>query len=199
MPDLACPQHHFTYQTLVAGAFVDFQTPASPTSKTTPRLTTPSLRHLLLVLCLPSRTTSSTNIRTHSKRIHAIMAVFNRLTTTVSELQDLLHEGKSTSVDALTAYLEQIDAQDSWLKAVIATPPRRQLFERAKLLDGERRQGKTRGPLHGIPILIKVATASVFRKPRILTSEGRHRHSQSEPCDHRRMLLARRNKSSARC
>jgi len=127
------------------------------------------------------------------------MAVINRLTTTASELQDLLREGKSNSVDALTAYLEQIDAQDSWLKAVIATPPRHQLFERAKLLDDERRQGKIRGPLHGIPIFIKVANASVFRKTRILTPGGRHRHSQPKRRDYRRMLLARRSKSSARC
>jgi len=127
------------------------------------------------------------------------MTIFNRLTTTASELQDLLREGNSTSVHALTAYLEQIDAHDSWLKAVIATPLRHQLFERAKLLDDERRQGRTRGPLHGIPILIKVANDSVFRKPRTLTLGGRQRHSQPERRDYRRMLLARRNKSSARC
>ncbi|KAF2833888.1 amidase signature enzyme [Ophiobolus disseminans] len=83
------------------------------------------------------------------------MASFNRLTTTASELQDLLRSGKLTSADALTAYLEQIDDHDSWLRAVIATPPRRLLFERAKMLDDEREQGKVRGPLHGISVLVK--------------------------------------------
>jgi amidase len=87
------------------------------------------------------------------------MLPFNRLTTTVFELQDLLQDGKTTSFDALSRYLRQLDAHNSWLKAVIATPGAYLLLERAELLDDERRQGKVRGPLHGIPILIKVSTA----------------------------------------
>jgi amidase len=83
------------------------------------------------------------------------MAPFNRLNTTAAELRSLYFKGKLTSVDALTAYLEQIDKHNEKLKAVIAHPPRDSLFERAKLLDDERQLGKLRGPLHGIPILIK--------------------------------------------
>jgi amidase len=55
----------------------------------------------------------------------------------------------------LTAYHEQIDKHDGELKAVITQSLRDSLFERAKLLDVERQLGKVRGPLHGIPILIK--------------------------------------------
>jgi amidase len=84
------------------------------------------------------------------------MAAFNRLTTTAIELQELLSRGTLTSVNALNAYLEQIDTHNGWLKAVIAHPPRHGLLERAKLLDDERREGKMRGPLHGIPVLVKV-------------------------------------------
>jgi amidase len=74
------------------------------------------------------------------------MAPFDCLTTTASELQDLLQQGILTSVDAVDASLEQIDRHNDWLKAVIATPPRDQLAARAKLLDDERKQRNTRGP-----------------------------------------------------
>jgi amidase len=84
------------------------------------------------------------------------MPAFNRLTTTAFELQELLSKGVLTSVDALNVYLEQIGTHNGWLKADIAQPPRHRLFERAELLDSERREGKVRGPLHGIPILVKV-------------------------------------------
>jgi amidase len=36
------------------------------------------------------------------------------------------------------------------------------LTEVAQILDEERRQGKTRGPLHGIPIIVKVDMAFVI-------------------------------------
>jgi amidase len=84
------------------------------------------------------------------------MAAFNRLTTTAFELQELLSQGILTSVDALNAYLDQIDTHNGWLKAVIAQTPRHGILERAKMLDDERREGKMRGPLHGIPVLVKV-------------------------------------------
>jgi amidase len=89
-------------------------------------------------------------------RLRATMVPFNRLTTTAFELQELFSRGKLSSRDAVTAYLEQVEIHNTWLKAVIATTPKDHLQQRAKLLDDERQQGKVRGPLHGIPILIKV-------------------------------------------
>ncbi|KAF2109934.1 amidase signature domain-containing protein [Lophiotrema nucula] len=91
------------------------------------------------------------------------MVAFNRLTTTAFELQEMLSAGKITSGEAVGAYLEQQSIHNNWLRAVIATPPHDRLKERAKLLDDERREGKVRGPLHGIPVLVKdnLATPSI--------------------------------------
>ncbi|KAK5992138.1 putative amidase [Cladobotryum mycophilum] len=53
------------------------------------------------------------------------------------------------------AYLSQIKRHNDYLRAVINTAPESLLLERAHMLDEERKQGNIRGPLHGIPILIK--------------------------------------------
>jgi amidase len=62
-----------------------------------------------------------------------------------------------TSSEALTrAYLARIEALDRRgpaLRSVIATNP--EALAQARGLDAERRAGRVRGPLHGVPILIK--------------------------------------------
>lgn len=83
------------------------------------------------------------------------MVPFNRLTTTAFELRELFSTGRLSSTEAINAYLNQVETHNTWLKAVITTASRERLREQAKLLDDERQQGKVRGPLHGIPILIK--------------------------------------------
>jgi hypothetical protein len=80
----------------------------------------------------------------------------NLLTATVSELQEKLSEGKTTSKALVQLYLDQITNHNDYLKAVIATAPEDALKEIANDLDNERASGAVRGPLHGIPILIKV-------------------------------------------
>jgi amidase len=59
------------------------------------------------------------------------------------------------------AYLERIDAYDGRLRSIRALNP--DALRIASRLDRERRQGKLRGPLHGIPVLLKdnVGTTSV--------------------------------------
>lgn len=94
-------------------------------------------------------------MRSLLNRLRPTMVTFNRLTTTAFELQELFSSGKLSSTEAINAYFEQLEIHNAWLKAVIATPSRDSLRERAKLLDDERQEGKVRGPLHGIPILIK--------------------------------------------
>ena len=64
--------------------------------------------------------------------------------------------GKSSSEAAVRGYLRRIAMIDDGgvrLNAVLATMP--DAIEQARLRDSERRQGKLRGPLHGVPILIK--------------------------------------------
>jgi amidase len=71
----------------------------------------------------------------------------------IPELQRLLHSGRLTSRELTLGYLRQIRALNPQLNAVIETNPAALWV--ASQLDAERRRGKMRGPLHGIPILIK--------------------------------------------
>lgn len=80
----------------------------------------------------------------------------NVLTATADELQHLL--SSSSDIDSkhlVKLYLAQIKRYNDYLKAVVNTAPESLLLERAGLLDDERKRGKIRSPLHGIPILIK--------------------------------------------
>jgi amidase len=84
---------------------------------------------------------------------------FNPLVATATELQHLLSVGSITSVDLVNVYLDQIakyDKSGPKLNAIISTPPRDGLLEIASSLDNERATGIVRGPLHGIPIILKV-------------------------------------------
>lgn len=73
--------------------------------------------------------------------------------TSFRELQDGLSTGLFTSVDLVNAYLARIEEVNPVLKAVICTSP--VALKQAARLDEERKQGKIRGILHGIPIGIK--------------------------------------------
>jgi len=75
---------------------------------------------------------------------------------TIAQLQADLTSGAVTSEQLVQAYLdriERIDRDGPHLNSVIALNP--QALEQARALDEERRQGRVRGPLHGIPILLK--------------------------------------------
>ncbi|OAL48728.1 amidase family protein [Pyrenochaeta sp. DS3sAY3a] len=80
---------------------------------------------------------------------------FNPLTATASHVQAKLTDGTTTSEALIQIYLGQIARHNDYLKAVIATAPEQVLIKRARELDHERAHGTIRGPLHGIPILVK--------------------------------------------
>ncbi|KAI9459237.1 amidase signature enzyme [Lactarius psammicola] len=74
----------------------------------------------------------------------------------ITELQDGLQGGLFTSVDLVNAYLTRIDEvnlKGPKLRAVIETNPR--VLAQAAASDIERKEKGARGPLHGIPILLK--------------------------------------------
>ena len=72
---------------------------------------------------------------------------------TIPQLQALMASGQLTSRELTQAYLQRIAALNPLLHSVIETNPNAVAI--AARLDNERRAGSTRGPLHGIPILVK--------------------------------------------
>ena len=76
--------------------------------------------------------------------------------TTISDLRDKLKSGEFTSEQLVKLYLKRIELIDKngfELKSVIEINS--DALSIAKTLDIEMKKGKIRGPLHGIPILIK--------------------------------------------
>ncbi|PWY94103.1 amidase [Aspergillus sclerotioniger CBS 115572] len=72
---------------------------------------------------------------------------------TVDQLQAGLQKGCFDSVDLVNAYVGRIDEVDSTFGTVLEMNPH--ALNIARQLDRERQQGRIRGPLHGLPVLIK--------------------------------------------
>jgi amidase len=75
---------------------------------------------------------------------------------TIAELQQAMASGALTSRDLTAAYLARIDAMDQrgpTLRAMLDLNP--DALAIADELDAERRTGHVRGPLHGIPVVLK--------------------------------------------
>ncbi len=81
---------------------------------------------------------------------------FRFLEATIAELQTQLTDGTLTSEELTKAYLDRIESIDQngpQLNSVIEVNP--DALAIARSLDEERAQGQVRGPMHGIPVLIK--------------------------------------------
>jgi len=89
---------------------------------------------------------------------------------TIDQLQALMAQGR-TSSEALTqqslARIGLVDQGAGGLHSVIETNP--DALAIARQLDGERRAGRVRGPLHGIPVLVK---DNIDTGDRMLTTAG---------------------------
>ncbi|SFQ61889.1 amidase [Hymenobacter arizonensis] len=75
---------------------------------------------------------------------------------TVADLQDRMAKGTETARSLCEKYLERIKSlneEGPMLRAIVETNP--DALAIADKLDQERKAGKLRGPLHGIPVLIK--------------------------------------------
>jgi amidase len=73
-----------------------------------------------------------------------------------ADLQRRMSSGQLSSRDVVAACLLQVRRLDHDLHAMTALSPESRLLERAETLDQERAAGRLRGPLHGIPIILKV-------------------------------------------
>jgi amidase len=81
---------------------------------------------------------------------------FRFLEYDISQLQKGYKEGNYTIKDVVQAYLDRIDQIDKYgpkLNSVITVNP--DAIQIAVDLDSEMKQGKIRGPLHGIPVILK--------------------------------------------
>ncbi len=78
---------------------------------------------------------------------------FTVVEATIPEMQAAMKKGRVTSRELVLQYLTRIAIYEDKLKAVITVNPN--ALKEAEERDRERKRGKLRGPLHGIPIALK--------------------------------------------
>jgi amidase len=118
---------------------------------TTATLASAGLTTLLLTGC-----TSGTKKNEDSVLVEDSKTVFELDEETIGSLREKITSGKYTSEQLVQLYLnriEAIDASGAQLNSVIEINP--DAIAIAVTMDKELKEGKSRGPLHGIPILIK--------------------------------------------
>jgi amidase len=74
-------------------------------------------------------------------------------TAGVAAVSDAMATGATTSVELAGAYLERIERLNPLVNAIRCLAPDAE--QRAAALDAERADGRVRGPLHGVPVLVK--------------------------------------------
>ena len=80
-------------------------------------------------------------------------AGFDFVEKSLPELQDAMASGQLTSRELTHGYIRRIQSLNPLLHSVIELNPN--AIAIASQLDNERRRGQVRGPLHGIPLLVK--------------------------------------------
>jgi amidase len=72
---------------------------------------------------------------------------------TVAEMQEAMRAGKTSSREITQKYIERIGAVDKKINSVVEINP--DALEIAEAMDRERKAGKIRSPMHGVPVLLK--------------------------------------------
>ena len=119
-------------------------------------LTTATLASAGLTTLLIAGCTSNTKKDENLKSVEDSNAVFELDEETIGSLREKLASGKYTSEQLVQLYLKRIEAIDATgpqLHSVIEVNP--DAVAIAVAMDKELKAGKNRGPLHGIPVLIK--------------------------------------------
>ena len=132
----------------------------------------PSLRALLLIGCAIalSSTTRSSNATSHLTSLAIQNEPFELGELTIAQLQDGMTKGHYSSRQLTQLYLQRIDRLDRGgpqLRSISETNP--DALAIADALDAERKAKGVRGPLHGIPIVIK---DNIDTAGRMMTTAG---------------------------
>jgi amidase len=103
----------------------------------------------------------------HAAPLPATNSDFDLEEATIAQLQDAMRTGARTARSICAAYLARIAQLDPQLHSVLETNP--DALAIADRLDAERKANRVRGPLHGIPVLVKdnIATGD-----RMMTTAG---------------------------
>ena len=91
-----------------------------------------------------------------AEALAAAPAEFDPAEKSIAELSRAQAQGQASAESLTHSYLRRIERYDRggpMLRAVLALNP--EALAAARTLDAERRAGRVRGPLHGIPLLIK--------------------------------------------
>lgn len=86
---------------------------------------------------------------------------------TIDQLQSYMTEGHLTCLELLRCCLQRVRQVDSYINSVIELNPDAEAI--ATALDAERKAGHVRGPLHGVPYLVK---DSIATKDKMETTAG---------------------------
>lgn len=78
---------------------------------------------------------------------------FNVVEASIPDMQKAMAEGRVTAEDLVRSYLVRIATYENVINATIAVNPN--ALAEARKLDEERKAGKLRGPMHGIPVALK--------------------------------------------
>src|SRR5947208_2877477 len=116
-------------------------------------------RKFLGTTALSSAALLSGGITSLLQRSASAAGNFDFLEKSIPELQAAMASGEVSSEELVMDYLQRIDSLNRLLHSVIETNP--DAISIAEHLDRERQRGHVRGPLHGIPLLVKdnIATA----------------------------------------
>jgi amidase len=116
---------------------------------------------------------SLTGLGLMASRLSALAATTSQAPleeATITQLQQQMQNGQATAVSLTRYYLDRIrtiDKQGPRLNSVIEVNP--DALAIAARMDAERKQGKVRGPLHGIPVLVK---DNINTADRMMTTAG---------------------------
>ena len=98
---------------------------------------------------------TAVSVATATQQLEDIFTTIDLMDATIADLQAEMTAGHVTAEQLTQMYIDRIKAYDEKLKlnSIISINPA--ALEDAATLDAERQEGNVRGPLHGIPIVVK--------------------------------------------